>query len=993
MRSLLALSGTALLAIVVLLLGAVAPARAADVSVSIFDGGVFVGGDETINVLFITSPAPSTIRVRADVGPITTSDADCTLTANAVDCTVTALVAEVAAGGEDDIVDVAGPIAARLYGGSGGDVLRGGSLDDFLIGEQGGDQLFGRAGNDDHRGDAGADRLDGGEGSDLVAGGTEADSFEDTGAAGTDSITYKVDAVQSGVRITVGDGANDGQDAGLEGDDVRSGFERIQGSNSADVIRGGAAPETINGSSGDDDIDGGAGADTIEGNGGDDVIHAQDGIADTRLDCDAASDPPASNGTADVAFVDAAGTDPEPARCETVNRTGSGGGGVITPPPINTAAPAIGGLRVAGQSLTCTPGTWDGGPTFGYTWFTFAADGARLATASGPSLVVPPAAAGLEVECEVAGTNAGGATRSRAPRVRIAAQTTLALLNDVDRKFPRYTVGTKVCGGKRFCEAEEVRRAVEKLGVPVRWDARAVAGLRDVPRRVRARIRPGAVFKTSPRPGKRFEAGPGEIELVRVSYYVPDASRDCPIGGKVNVRGGRDYTLEEALVGLSLSDAVKLLRREGCSAADYDVLSRYRRSAGPAPTVAAARSFDEKGRDRIRLTVEHAAPALQLSLQPVAPRRARLPLRLGDDDTKSIQLVASKEQRSSFAVAVATRAGVGFKNLRVELRDGSGDLVTTDVTDALGVAVLTADVKDDGGYELWASVTDGEGDSLVGWKPLRAVTLRRDFTGLDGVRYRYAKKGFTVAAAGARARAAQAGEDQTLRELREQARQACQFSFRTSYSSFVSRNAAGLSASEAASVQSISQTACLFSTGQIDLERMRGAGVTPALATLGGTQSLAIGRPDFVEQSSIAFADNRLYSQLSPAIRVGAGALSFVSGDGVTLYANGTYAIQSAGGAAIRAGGPAGRVTVDATAASFAIDRYGGGSFIGIVPGGAGNVVSGGAGNIVANDGATLVSGGAGNIVSGGAGNIVSNDGATIVSAGGGNVASTGSGG
>ena len=333
------LSGGLLLAAASLLLAPAA--HAATVTVSNFDGGadegVFVGGDDTINELIISDPSATTIRVQAVVGTIAPGGPGCsTIIANVVDCTVDTLAAEVAAGGEDDVVklDDAATVRARLYGGPGDDELRGGAVADQLSGEGGLDRLYGRAGDDDLRGDDDADRLDGQEGSDLVIGGLGSDIFEDTGSVGTDSVTYKVDSVTSGVRLSVGDGANDGRNGGAEGDDVRAGFERLQGSNFGDVLRGGPAGETINGSGGDDDIDGGAGADTIEGNGGDDVIRAQDGAADARLDCDAASDPAPSHGTADVALIDA--VDPEPARCETVTRPGG-----AEEPPFVPAPPSL----------------------------------------------------------------------------------------------------------------------------------------------------------------------------------------------------------------------------------------------------------------------------------------------------------------------------------------------------------------------------------------------------------------------------------------------------------------------------------------------------------------------------------------------------------------------------------------------------------------------------------------------------------------------------
>lgn len=988
-----ALLRTVLLTSAVVALAPVSAASAATVFVS-SSGGVFVGGDDSVNQLFITTPSPMTISVRADVGTVEPGGPGCTQLGGAVECSVTQLDVEVNALDGNDVIDVAGPITARLYGGQGGDVLRGGDLADLLVGEDadidyqpvaadGGDELFGRGGNDDLRGDEGPDRLDGGEGSDLHVGGPGGDTFQDTGTAGTDSVTYKVDAVQTGVRVSVGDGPNDGQDAGLEGDDVGTGFERIQGSSFDDVLRGGATAETINGASGADDIDGGGGADTIEGNGGNDILRAQDGIADTRLDCDAASDPAATNGTDDVAFLDAIGVDPDPERCETVTRSGGGSGAT---PPANSVAPAAAGLTEVDQRLTCQRGTWSGEPAFAYAWFGFTADGQRVLIGNEQVLTVPPGAAGLEVECEVSATNPGGTTRSRSPRRRIAARTGInGGLRTVDLAFPDYTVGTKACGGKRFCEAAEVQRDVDKLGAPVRFMSIPVAGLRTIPRELRETIRPGAVFATSPKPGKRFTAGPDAVGSVKVRYYVPDAARDCPIGQSIGVRGGRDYTFEELLVGFSLRDALSQLKRERCRSADYDIQYRYKAHAPATPTVAAARVFDERGNDRIRLTVDHSAPGLALSMQPLEPKGRMLPLLLADDGNASVRLVANKKQRSRFAIAVATRAGVGLADVRVELRDQKGDLAGLARTGADGVANLTASVDDDGAYELWASATDVEGDSLVGWKPLKAVTQRQDFTGFDGLRYRFEGKTFAPGRTPTRAAISQAAEDRTVTEMRDQAALTCDRSRNTRFSSFISSNAVGLSEDEAAAVTSASQTVCLFSTGQIDLARMRGAGVTPALATLGGTQTLAVGTPAYGRAGAVGFVDNRLYGQTVNIVKVGAGALSFVADEGVVLYTNGLYAIQSGGGAEIGASGPRSRTTVDTGAANFAIDLVGPYAIVGFDPSRGGSIISGGAGNIISNDGASIISGGAGNIISNDGASLLGQDGAGIISGGAGN--------
>lgn len=75
--------------------------------------------------------------------------------------------------------------------------------------------------------------------------------------------------------------------------------------------KGGAGADTISGTPGADVLDGSGGADQLFGLGGNDILNAQDGIADTTLDC--------GLGTGDVANRDRASIDPVPLGCEAVN--------------------------------------------------------------------------------------------------------------------------------------------------------------------------------------------------------------------------------------------------------------------------------------------------------------------------------------------------------------------------------------------------------------------------------------------------------------------------------------------------------------------------------------------------------------------------------------------------------------------------------------------------------------------------------------------------
>lgn len=958
------------------------PAQAATVFQA-ESGGVFVGGDETINVLFLTTPNASTIRVRASIGTLEAGSAACTTqAANTVECPVTALVAEVSTLGESDIVDVTGPIATTMFGGEGDDVLRGGDVKDFLLGEGGEDQLFGRAGDDDLRGDDGNDRIDGEEGSDLAIGGPGADVLEDTGTVGTDSVTYKADTVLSGVRLTVGDGANDGGNDGLEGDNVRVGFERLQGSNFNDVIRGGDAGETINGSGGDDDIEGGGGADAIEGNGGNDTIRAQDGVADVLLDCDALSDPPASNGSADVAIVDAG--DPDPLRCETVNRPG-GGTPVGPPAPRNTARPGIVGVVLIGQSVTCSPGTWTENPSFEYSWFTTDATGTTRKVADGSRYAPIATDGGKRLACVVVGRAAGQSSAASSLLLAVPLRVVAAAPKPVKRDFPDFTAPTRVCGAKRYCEVDEARRKLEDSKFVMTFKAKPFEGLRKIPRALRETIRPYQVFASTPRPGADDVVSSLEDPVrVTLSYYVPNPERDCPIGETIDVRGGRDFTFNDLLVGLSLREAVKRLKAEKCRESDYEVDYRFRKRSGD-PVVAAAKTVDSSGSDQVRLTVDHGAPDLQLGFVATAAGEGRNTLRLGDT-ANEITLVTAKRQTSDFTVHVGMRAGgAGFKRLRVELRDPGENLVAVAFTDDQGRARFSgAKISDDGLYELWASHTDTEGDAVVGWKQVLAKPVKTDYTGYDGASYRL-QAGKHVRAATARASAV--GDGATMAEMRKQALRirAGLLAFQNSASGQAQVNR--LTDAQLSDVFNAYNGLAFFGEGTISLEELaKNFDVRPDIATLGGSQALGIGPGTSLATDALAVNGRDITRQAATGIRVAQGALGFVTKSGAVLFADGSFFLQTGGGNAFRNGIALGATVLDVTRSTVAIDTIGKATFVGVLSDNGLGLVSDNGLGIISRDGAGIISGGGGNIISNDGASIISNDGASIISGGAGNL-------
>lgn len=147
----------------------------------------------------------------------------------------------------------------QLIGAGEDDQLDGGGAGDELDGGEGADDIDGGRGGDDLLGEAGDDLLDGGEGADVFAGGPDED-------------TADYSSRNAALAVTIGDGANDGEVATGEADDVDPSVEDVIGGSGPDVLGGGFADNRLVGGGGDDTLDGFFGADFLVGGQGSDTI-------------------------------------------------------------------------------------------------------------------------------------------------------------------------------------------------------------------------------------------------------------------------------------------------------------------------------------------------------------------------------------------------------------------------------------------------------------------------------------------------------------------------------------------------------------------------------------------------------------------------------------------------------------------------------------------------------------------------------------------------
>ena len=209
-----------------------------------------------------------------------------------------------------------GEAGARLWGGTGNDVVYGANNSDKLYGEADDDLLVGYGGDDELYGGAGKDELSGGEGRDFLDGGEENDQL--TGGAGADVLyggegndALSGDAVylkgtnwypagldesrmggdfldggvgndtlwgNNGDDYLVGGTGNDQLYGGLDDDHAfgEAGEDTLAGGKGGDYLDGGLEKDLLFGEEGGDILIGGAGDDQLDGGVDDDILEGGD---------------------------------------------------------------------------------------------------------------------------------------------------------------------------------------------------------------------------------------------------------------------------------------------------------------------------------------------------------------------------------------------------------------------------------------------------------------------------------------------------------------------------------------------------------------------------------------------------------------------------------------------------------------------------------------------------------------------------------------------
>lgn len=116
------------------------------------------------------------------------------------------------------------------------------------------------------------------------------------------------------------------------------------------------------------------------------------------------------------------------------------GGGVA---PVNSVAPVISGATTAGQTASCTTGTWSGtGNTYTYQWFN---GGVAISGATAPTVVAP---VGI-LTCSVVATNVSGASSVTSNSLTIAAPASITV-DSASLKMPDGNMTATVTGAPAY---------------------------------------------------------------------------------------------------------------------------------------------------------------------------------------------------------------------------------------------------------------------------------------------------------------------------------------------------------------------------------------------------------------------------------------------------------------------------------------------------------------------------------------------------------------
>lgn len=192
---------------------------------------------------------------------------------------------------------------SKLYGGVGNDTLKSGDRDDTLDGGDGTgidtasyalsklgvtvdlsivgvqdtvgagkdtlvdiENLIGSSGDDTLTGNDENNRIEGGARNDLIEGGLGNDTL--IAGSGIDTLSY----AHAGGGVSVSLALTSAQNTGAAGTDTVSGFENLTGGTGGDTLTGNADENTIDAGDGIDLVQGGAGADVLKGGNGSDTV-------------------------------------------------------------------------------------------------------------------------------------------------------------------------------------------------------------------------------------------------------------------------------------------------------------------------------------------------------------------------------------------------------------------------------------------------------------------------------------------------------------------------------------------------------------------------------------------------------------------------------------------------------------------------------------------------------------------------------------------------
>lgn len=144
-----------------------------------------------------------------------------------------------------------------------------------------------------------------------------------------------------------------------------------------------------------------------------------------------------------------------------LQRHKAGGGSSAPVAPANTVLPAITGTAKAGQTLSCSTGTWTGTAPISYA-YQWKADGANISGATASSYLLTASEVGKVITCTVTATNAAGNVSATSAATAAVTGVSVSYLGRITTSGGSIAIGSAAADCLIVCAMDHKRSGVAR---------------------------------------------------------------------------------------------------------------------------------------------------------------------------------------------------------------------------------------------------------------------------------------------------------------------------------------------------------------------------------------------------------------------------------------------------------------------------------------------------------------------------------------------------